>query len=451
MKNNHYPPGPKGQFLLGSIKDYKKDVLSFFLKITEKYGDLVSFNLGPRKAFLTKDPYLAEHILKTKSKIYSKDTPGVQRVKEVLPTGLLTTWDEEWRRQRRISQQAFRKNKIEFFVSHFLKSAESTKSIFENNLKNKNEINITFSMMRNTLQSALSTMFTDGAQENSEEIIRDFGILNELTNLKIPRAFNFPLWFPTPENIKLNKANKNLHFILNQLIKKRRNTEKNYPDLLNFLMNAIDEDSGKGFTDEELRYQLLTILIGGVDTSANTLSFAWFLAASNRDIQEKLKIEAQKAFKKGLKDIEILSHLPYTSMFINEVVRLYPPVPIFGRTALKEDSWGKYKIPKGMLVITSPYVIHRNPTYWNEPNKFDPERHTKEKMRQMPPFCFFPYGGGPRICIGMGYAKIQLPLTIASLVKDFEFIINDGEKLELKPSITLSTKKPILLKIRKRK
>ena len=131
-------------------------------------------------------------------------------------------------------------------------------------------------------------------------------------------------------------------------------------------MNAIDEDTGKGFTDEELRYQLLTILIGGVDTSANTLSFACFLAALNKDIQEKLKIEAdQQAFKTSSKGIEILSHLPYTSMFINEVVRLYPPVPIFGRTALEEDFWGKYKIPKGMLVITSPYVIHRNPEYWN--------------------------------------------------------------------------------------
>lgn len=450
MKNSLFPPGPKGHFLFGSIKDYKEDVLNFFLKTTEEYGDLVSFNLGPRKAFLTKDPYLAERILKTKSKIYSKDTPGVKRVKEVLPTGLLTTLDDEWKRQRKISQQAFRKNKIESFVSHFLKSAQKTKSIFENHLKKNDEINITFSMMRNTLQSALSTMFTDGAQDKEKEIIRDFGILNELTNLKIPRAFNFPLWFPTPENLRLNKANKNLHFILDQLIQKRRALKKEYPDLLSFLMNAKDEETGKGFTDRELRYQLLTILIGGVDTSANTLSFAWHLAASNKDIQEKLKVEADHAFEKCPPNIEMLSHLPYTSMFINEVVRLYPPVPIFGRTALEEDTWGKYKIPKGMLVITSPYVIHRNEKYWKDPNRFNPERHTKDQMKEMPPFSYFPYGGGPRICIGMGYAQIQLPLTIASLIKDFEFIKDSNEKIELKPSITLGTKKPIVLKIRKR-
>ena len=450
MKNNVLPPGPKGHFLFGSIKDYKKDVLNFFLNTTEEYGDLVSFDLGPRKAFLTKDPYLAERILKTKSKIYSKDTPGVKRVKEVLPTGLLTTWDREWKRQRKISQQAFRKNKIESFVDHFLNSAQTTKSIWEGYLKNSDEINITFSMMRNTLQSALSTMFTDGAQEKSKEIIRDFGILNDITNLKIPRAFNFPLWFPTPENIKLNKANKNLHFILDNLIQKRRKSKKDYPDLLSFLMNAVDDDTGKGFTDEELRYQLLTILIGGVDTSANTLSFAWFLAASNNDIQQKLSEEAKQAFEKAPNSIEVLSHLPYTTMFINEVVRLYPPVPIFGRTALEEDTWNGFKIPKGMLVITSPYVIHRNKKYWKDPNKFDPERHTKEKMKGMPPFSYFPYGGGPRICIGMGYAQIQLPLTVASLVKDFDFKKDDNKKIELKPSITLGTKSPIILKIKKR-
>ena len=450
MKNNLFPPGPKGHFLFGSIKDYKDDALSFFLKTTEEYGDLVSFNLGPRKAFLTKDPYLAERILKTKSKIYSKDTPGVKRVKEVLPTGLLTTLDDEWRRQRKISQQAFRKNKIESFVSHFLKSAQTTKSIFENHLRKNDEINITFSMMRNTLQSALSTMFTDGAHDKSKEIIRDFGILNELTNLKIPRAFNFPLWFPTPENLRLNKANKNLHFILDQLIQKRRALKKEYPDLLSFLMNAKDEETGKGFTDRELRYQLLTILIGGVDTSANTLSFAWYLAASNKDVQQKLKMEADHAFEKCSPSIEMLSHLPYTTMFINEVVRLYPPVPIFGRTALEEDTWGKYTIPKGMLVITSPYVIHRNEKYWKDPNRFDPERHTKDQIKEMPSFSYFPYGGGPRICIGMGYAQIQLPLAIASLIKDFEFIKDSNEKIELKPSITLGTKRPIVLKIRKR-
>ena len=450
MKRSSIPPGPKGHFLFGSIKDYKEDVLNFFLKISEEYGDLVSFNLGTKKIYLTKNPYLAERVLKTKSKIYSKDTPGVQRVKEILPTGLLTTWGNEWKRQRKISQQAFRKNRIESFVGHFLNSSETTKSIWENNLIKSDEINITFSMMRNTLQSALSTMFTDGARGKSKEIIRDFAILNEISNSKIPRIFNFPLWFPSPENIKLNRANKNLHFILNNLIEKRRDSNQDYPDLLSFLMNACDEDTGKGFTDRELIYQLLSILLGGVDTSANTLSFAWFLAATNEKLQEKLREEAQLAFKKCSPNIEMLSNLPYTSMFINEVVRLYPPVPIFGRTALEEDSWEGYKIPKGTLIITSPYVIHRNSKFWNEPNLFNPERHTKDKMNGMPSFSYFPYGGGPRTCIGMSYAQMQLPLTIASLVKDFEFIKDNDRKLELKPSITLGTKYPIILKIRKR-
>ena len=165
------------------------------------------------------------------------------------------------------------------------------------------------------------------------------------------------------------------------------------------------------------------------------------IVASNPEIQKKLKEEAVHAFKVSESNMDLLTNLPYTSMFIDEVIRLYPPVPIFGRTALEDDQWKGYKIPKGMLIITSPYVVHRNPKYWEDPLKFEPERHLKEKMKEMPRFSYFPYGGGPRTCIGMGYAQIQLPLTVAFLVKNFEFNEKIGpDNMELKASITLGTK-----------
>ena len=142
-------------------------------------------------------------------------------------------------------KKAFRKNRIESFVSHFLNSVETTKSIWKEDLKKSENLNITYSMMRNTLQSALATMFSDSAQNKSKEIIRDFGILSDITNLRIPRAFNFPHWVPTPENLKLKWAITNLHLILTELIEKRRSSNTEYQDLLNFLMTAIDEDTGK--------------------------------------------------------------------------------------------------------------------------------------------------------------------------------------------------------------
>ncbi|MDC0256000.1 cytochrome P450 [Bacteriovoracales bacterium] len=447
MVNNRIPPGPSGHWLLGSLKEYKNNILEFFLDSVDEYGDLVKIRLGPRSAYLVRNASLVERVLKTKSKIYSKNTPGLKRVKEALKNGLLTTWGDEWRRQRRISQQAFRKNKIEAFSTDFLNSAEKTRQVWNLKLKEGNTIDITESMMRNTLQSAVTTMFSDSVGNETKEIIGDFGVLNEVANLRIPRVFNLPLWFPTGENIRYSNANKNLHSILGTLIKKRRESGHKFEDLLGLLMNAKDEETGSSFTDEELRYQLLTVLMGGVDTSANTLAFAFHQLAKYPEEVEKIRKEANEAFvEKGVS----FEKLDYTKMFVNEVFRLFPPVPIFGRVALEEDEWSGFKIPKGMLLITSPFVVQRNPEYWPDPERFNPERHLPALWKKRPPFSFFPYSGGPRICIGMGYAQIQLPLTIAYLVRYFDFYpVN--EEFKLRPSITLGTEKPIHLRLVKRK
>ena len=450
MKNNRIPPGPSGHWLLGSLKEYKNNILEFFLDSADEYGDLVKIRLGPRSAYLVRNASLVERVLKTKSKIYSKNTPGLKRVKEALKNGLLTTWGDEWKRQRRISQQAFRKNKIEAFATDFLTSAEKTRQVWSLKLKESNTVDITEAMMRNTLQSAVTTMFSDSVGNETKEIIGDFGVLNEVANLRIPRVFNWPLWFPTIENIRYSRANKNLHSILGTLIKKRRESGHKFEDLLGLLMNAKDEETGSSFTDEELRYQLLTVLMGGVDTSANTLAFAFHQLAKYPEEVEKLRKEANEAFDEKGVSFEALEKLDYTKMFVNEVFRLFPPVPIFGRVALEEDEWSGFKIPKGMLLITSPFVVQRNPEYWPDPEHFNPERHLPALWKKRPTFSFFPYSGGPRICIGMGYAQIQLPLTIAYLVRYFDFYpVN--EEIKLRPSITLGTEKPIHLRLVKRK
>lgn len=450
MTKNKLPPGPKGHWLFGSLKEYQNDVFQLLLDSVQNYGDLVKLNLGPRKAFVGNDPSFAEKVLKINNKNYSKNTPGVKRVKESLQNGIITTWGDEWKRQRKISQQAFKKSKIEAFAPQFIQSAEKTKQIWEEKLKEGPIIDITHSMMRNTLQSAVSTMFTQGVGSQMKEIIRDFAILNEVANFRIKRILNWPLWVPVKENRRYSKANKNLHLILRNIITGRRESSENLDDLMGLLMGAKDEDTGSMFSDEELRYQLLSVLLGGVDTSANTLAFAWYLLAKLPDIAEKVRKEAEIAFSKNESGIQILNDLDYTKRFISEVLRLYPPVPIFGRTALNEDEWNGFKIPKGMLVITSPFVIHRNPKYWSDPEKVDPDRHLLENSKKRVPFAYFPYGGGPRICLGMGYAQIQLPLTLSYLIRHFDFSTVDHYQLKLSPAITIGTKDPIILNLAKR-
>jgi cytochrome P450 len=171
--------------------------------------------------------------------------------------------------------------------------------------------------------------------------------------------------------------------------------------------------------------------------------------AKRPDLAEKIRKEADIAFSKNEPGIQTLNDLDYTKRFISEVLRLYPPVPIFGRSALSDDEWNGFKIPKGMLVITSPFVIHRNPKYWPDPEKIDPDRHLPENSKKRIPFAYFPYGGGPRICLGMGYAQIQLPLTIAYLIRHFNFSLVENYKLKLSPAITIGTKDPILVNVSK--
>ena len=214
------------------------------------------------------------------------------------------------------------------------------------------------------------------------------------------------------------------------------------------LMAAKDEETGEGFSDFELGNQLLTLLVGGFDTSANVLSFALYSLANNPDIQAKAKEEADRVLGDKLPTSENLHELDYINRVLAETMRLYPPVWLFGRNALEDDTLGNFGIPQGSLVMVPPFVAHRNPKYWPDPERFDPDRHLPERRKDAPKFSYYPFGGGPRQCIGMGYANTQMPLTIAHLVRLFKLSVPSDYTLRLRPAITLGAEEPIRLTIK---
>jgi len=447
MPNNSHPPGPKGHWLLGSLPDYANDILNLFLNSTNEYGDIVRFRLGNRYAYLVRKPEYVEHVLKNRSRYFNKNTHGVRRLKGILGDGLVTSWGDIWKRQRRIAQQAFRKKKLLAMDVSFVDAAVHTKETWLKEISANPVIDITESMMRHTVRTATTTMFNTEMTDVAGTIINSFVTLNETAVHRIPRLVTAPLWVPTPENRKIAKANHALHSTIQSLIDARKDAPVEANDMLGLLMEARDEETGEGFSDEELRYQLLTLLVGGFDTSANVLSFSLFSLADNPDVLAKVREEADRVFGQGLPAAEHLNQLEYTTRVLAESMRLYPPVWLFGRNALEDDTIGGYRIPKGSLVMVPPFVAHRHPEYWPDPERFDPDRHLPERRKDAPKFSYYPYGGGPRQCIGMGYANVQMPLTVAYLARYFDLSVPEDYTLKLRPAVTLGTEEPIRLRI----
>ena len=441
-------PGPKGHWLLGSLPDYSDDIIKLFLESVDQYGDIVRFRLANRYAYLVRSPAEIEHVLKSRHKYYNKNTHGIRRVKEFLGDGLVTSWGSIWKRQRRIVQQAFRKKTLLEMDVSFVDAAEFTKQAWTREIESGGEINITESMMRHTVRTASSTMFNTKMSEKADRVIGAFVSMNELVNERIPRIFNAPLWIPTAENRAFLHFNSTIHATIQELIAERRDNPVEANDLLGLLMEARDEETGEGFSDDELRYQLITLLVGGFDTSANVLSFTLYSLAANPHILHEVREEAKRVLGSEMPEARHIPALEYTGRVIAESLRLYPPVWLFGRNALEDDMIGGYEIPKGSLVMVPPFVAHRHPTHWPDPEVFSPDRHLPENRKDAPKFSYFPFGGGPRQCVGMGYANVQLPLTIAHLARSFELEVPDDYELRLRPAVTLGTDGPIRLNVK---
>jgi len=426
------PPGPRGHWLQGHLPQFRGDRLEFMARCVREYGDVVGLRFGHRRVYLVNHPDLLEEILVTQSRHFIKNF-ALRINPLVFGKGLLVSEQEFWLKQRRLIQPAFSRNRLAGYSQVMIDATQSMLASW----KPGETRDIYTDMMRLTLAITARTLFDAEVDGDASEVSNALHLLQENFLVRINSLLLLPIWVPTPQNLRLRRIIRKLDEIIFRFIRQRRQNPVEKPDLLSILLQARDEDDGTGMTDRQVRDEAMTLFLAGHETTALALSWTWYLLAGHPEVEEKLQAEVDGVLAGRVPTFEDLPRLKYAEKVIQESMRYYPPVYLIGREAIDECVISGFRVKKGTTLLMSQWLIHRDPRFFEQPEKFIPERWTEEFARTMPKFAYFPFGGGPRLCIGNTFAMMEMVLVLADIAQRFRFTAKAGHDVTLWPSFTL--------------
>lgn len=442
----HYPPGPRQIFPLSGLLSYRKGPLPFFQNLAARFGDLSYFRLGPQEAFFLNHPDYIKDVLVTNHASFHKGL-ALQRAKRLLGEGLLTSEDEVHRRQRRLAQPAFHRSRIASYAQVMTAYGSQTCTRW----RDGDTLDMSAEMMQLTLGIVGKTLFDADVVSDAQEVGEAMTVVMDLFNTITIPFFELIQKLPLPQLRRFDTAKARLDAIIYRLIEQRRLAGEDRGDLLSMLLLAHDtEVDGGRMTDEQLRDELMTIFLAGHETTANALTWTWYLLSSNPEAEARLHEEIDRVLEGRLPDFDDVTKLKYTEMVLAESMRLYPPAWALGRLAMEDFEIGGYVVPRKSLVLMSQFVMHRDPRYFADPLKFDPDRWTTEARESRPQFSYFPFGGGPRRCIGEGFAWMEGILLIATIARQWQMRLVPNHPVVLKPVITLRPKHGMRMTVSRR-
>lgn len=441
------PPGPTGKAIVGSLPDFQKDPIATLLQGAQKYGDIVLFKFATHPYYFLRHPDNIGHVMQVNHKNYGKQTIGWKTLKIIVGEGLLTSEGDFWLRQRRIAQPAFHRDRIAGFGATMTEAAAETLKDWEAPAKAGEALNIHEEMMRLTLKIVVKTLL---GSEISKKMEKEVGealsfAVEEITDRYTKPYLHLPMKIPTRHNLKLRQAVATLDKVVMGIIEKRRKEKSEGGDLLTMLMNAKDEVTGESMDNQQLRDEVMTIFLAGHETTANALTWALYLLSTHPAVTRRLEAELKEVLAGRLPSLADFPRLSYTRSVIQETLRLYPPAWFMARSVTNDDTIGGYTIPKGSFVILSPYVTHRHPKFWENPEGFDPDRFMNDGAKNMPRFAYFPFGGGARQCIGNDFAMMEAVLILAAIAQNYRLYLVPGHPVELEPVVTLRPKHGMLM------
>ncbi len=429
-------PGPKGRFLLGSAIEVARDWLGFYKNCAEKYGDVVCVHLAHVPVYLIVHPRDIETVLVTNAANFTKSA-DYRALARVLGRGLLTSEGDFWKRQRSLIQPAFHRQNILGYAAVMTHAAGRMLDSWKEN----GERNIHDDLMRVTLEIVAQCLFGAEVTAVAERVGKAMEVVTERfiinASLAVMFSFDIPVRFARREW----RAIRELNEIIGGIIRKRRSSDQPREDLLDMLLRVRDED-GNPMSDSQLRDEVMTLFLAGHETTAIALSWACYLVAQNPDIEAKLAEELQAVLGGRTPAPEDLPRLRYTEMVIKEAMRLYPAVWGIGRRAVEECELGGYRVPAGSNVFILQWRTQRDPRFFPDPERFDPERWREDPVRsgKIPRFAYFLFGGGPRVCVGASFAMMEVTLLLAMIQQRFHLEVVPGHPIELFASVTLRPK-----------
>jgi cytochrome P450 len=416
------------------LLSFSRDPLGFLRGLARDYGDVARFGNGAQEFFLLSHPDYVRDVLVTHHADFMKGR-GLQRAKRLLGEGLLTSEPPLHRRQRRLAQPAFHRQRVAAYASLMVDYAERLQ---RERWREGRPLDVAQEMMHLTLSVVGQTLFGAETEAEAEEVGEAVTeTMRSFTRFMLPFAELLDR-LPLPSTRRFLRAKARLDAIIYRIIEERRASGEDRGDLLSMLLQAQDEEGDGGrMTDEQLRDEAMTIFLAGHETTANALTWAWLLLSQNPEAERRLHEELDAVLGGRAATAEDLPRLAYTEMVLAEAMRLYPPAWVLGRRALKDYEVAGYRVPAGSIVIMSQYVMHRDPRYFPDPERFVPERFAPEARAARPQFAYFPFGGGPRRCIGEGFAWMEGVLVLATLARRWRLRLAPGHPVETQPVVTL--------------
>ncbi len=426
------PPGPKGHWLAGNLPEFRRDRLDFLVHCAREFGDMVKIRLAHRRVYLANHPDLIEEVLVTHSKHFIKHF-ALRLNPVLLGKGLLTSEGDFWLRQRRLSQPMFVRNRI---TQHGPAMVSATERLLAE-WKPGETRDIHAEMMRLTLAIAAKTLFNAEVGQDALAVAEAMEVMQNNFLVRFNSMMPLPMWIPTPANLRARRAVRRLDDVLYRIIRERRQSTVDQGDLLSLLLHARDEADGTGMTDQQLRDEAMTLFLAGHETTALVLSWTWYLMAQNPDVEQTLWVELDQVLAGRLPTVDDWPKLRFTEMIALEAMRLYPPGYVIGRESITDCAIGGYAVPRGTTVLLPQWVVQRDPRFFDEPEQFRPERWGEERIKSLPKFAYFPFGGGPRVCIGQQFAMMELVLILATIAQKFRFRLQAGASVTPLPTFTL--------------
>lgn len=428
------PPGPPGTRFGGNLAGIRANFLNFLLATAREYGDITHFRAGPAHMYLFRHPDHIADILVKRAAIFQKTRSTKKLLCKFLGGGLIALEGEKHRTHRRLMQPAFHMQRIATYAD---KMVNHTRDHITN-WKPGVEYDIPHEMDTLTLGIVMDCLFSASHLDRAKQATAAMTVFSERMAERLNTAVPMPDWVPTSRNRAQRKAIQTMDVILMDIIRERRASGDDTGDLLSMLLESVDEDGVTRLTDKEIRDELLTMFFAGHETTADTLNWVWYLLSQHPDVEARLHMELATVLGGQPPTLDDLQHLPYLANIVRETLRLYPPAWLFDREPVEDVEIGGYTIPKGRTLFISPYVTHRDPRYYDEPERFNPDRFADDFDERVPRYAYVPFGGGPRMCIGNLFAQTEISLVVATIAQHYQLALSPGQTIVPRGMATLT-------------
>jgi cytochrome P450 len=442
-------PVLRGQPLLGNLLGMRNDPIAMFMRAS-RMGEIVKLDFPTRVVHLLTRSEHIKHVFVDNHHNYDKGTRGYDVLRVGLGNGLLTSEGEFWKRQRRIAQPSFHHGRIAGFGAIMTECTDKMIERWDRTKQDCKPFDLAAEMMALTLEIVGLCLMSTDLSNDSDRVAKALSALLHLTVDRITRPLAPPMFVPTPKNRAYKKALAELDRVVFDIIAERRSSPEPKNDLLDMLMRARDEETNEGMTDRQLRDEVLTLVLAGHETTANALNWTFFLLSRNPAVRATMEREIEEVLGDRTPRVEDLHALRYTDAVIKESMRLFPPAWLTARRAIQDDEIGGVHLAKDSMVFLSPYVTHRLPIYFENPEGFFPERFLEPDFEELPKYAYFPFGGGPRICIGNGFAMMEAKLLLAQVAQRYRIDLVPGHPVIAEPVVTLRPKYGLQMVAKKR-